>query len=129
MTDKTTEAAPLHPIQVAVIGTGSVSNGPAPLESGTVATTPAAHQPNLLVTVVSPLAAVLIRFINTYLTILVGLVAAGMTSDAIPSTDFLNLVIKCAGLSVAGAGVGFLKDLLTIFSKLESRYPLLTGNV
>ena len=128
-TEKRTEAASLDPIPVTVIGTGSISGGPAPMKTGTVATTAAPHQPNLLVTVISPLMAIVIRFINTYLTILVGLVAAGMTSDVIPHSDFISLVMKCLGLSVAGAGVGFLKDLVTVFGRLEEKFPLLTGNV
>ena len=126
---KETDSTPLTPIKVAVIGQGTVSGGPAPLITGTEAVTPLAHQPNLITVVVSPLLAILIRTTNTYLTILVGLVAAGMTSDAIPSTDFANLLMKCAGLAVAGAGIGFLKDCVTIFSKLEGKFPLLTGNV
>lgn len=126
---KVTAASPLAPVSVTVIGTSEVAGGPAPMVSGTIATTPATNQPNLAVTVISPFLAIGIRFVNTYLTILVGLVAAGMTSDAIPSTDFFNLVLKCAGLSVAGAGIGLLKDTLTIFSRLEGKFPLLTGNV
>lgn len=131
MTDreKVTEATELRPVTVTLIGHGPATGGPTPLESGTVATTPALHQPNLLVTVIPPALAILVRFVNNYLTILVGLVAAGMTSDVIPSADFASLVWKCAGLSIAGAGLGALKDLVTIFGKLEGRYPLLTGNV
>lgn len=127
--EKVTESTELRPVAVTVIGTGPVAAGPAPLQTGVVATTPAQHQPNLLVTVVSPLMAIAVRFVNNYLTILVGLIAAGMTSDVIPSADFASLVLKCAGLSVAGAGLGLLKDLVTIFGKLEGKYPLLTGNV
>lgn len=119
----------LQPVSVTVIGQGAVTGGSTPMETGLVATTPAPNQPNLLVTVISPIAAVGIRFINTYLTVLTGLVAAGMTSDIIPYTDFLGLVTKCAGLSIAGAGVGVLKDLVTIFGRLEHKFPLLTGNV
>lgn len=129
MTDKVKEEAPLPPVAVTVIGQGDVTGGPIPMKTGTVATTAAAHQPNLLVTVISPLAAIGIRFVNTYLTILVGLVAAGMTSDVIPHTDFIALVLKCAGLSVAGSSVGLLKDLVTVFGRLEQKFPLLTGNV
>src|SRR5687767_108598 len=120
MTDeqKTTESRELHPLPVTVIGTGHAMGGPTPLTTGTTATTPAEHQPNLLIMVISPMAAILIRFVNSYLTVLVGLVAAGMTSDVIPYTDFLDLVLRCAGLSVAGAGLGLLKDIVTVFSGL-----------
>lgn len=126
---KTTEERPLQPVSVTVIGHGQVTGGPTPMETGTVARTPAQNQPNLLVTVISPLAAIGIRFFNTYLTVLAGLVAAGLTSDIIPHTDFIALVLRCAGLSVAGAGVGLLKDLVTVFGRLEQKYPLLSGNV
>lgn len=119
----------LQPVAVTVIGQGAVTGGSTPMETGLVATTPAANQPNLLVTVISPLAAIGIRFVNTYLTVLAGLVAAGLTSEIIPHTDFIALVLRCAGLSVAGAGVGLLKDLVTIFGRLEHKFPLLTGNV
>lgn len=114
-----------QPIAVAVVGTG---DGRAPMLAGATAVTPP-HLPNLAILVVSPLLAIVIRFVNSYLTVLVGLVAAGMTSNVIPYTDFLDLVKQCAGLSIAGAGVGLLKDVLTIFTRLESKFPLATGNV
>lgn len=127
--EKVTTSQPLEPLRVAVIGTGTATGGPAPLQTGTVAATPEDHQPNLLVVVVPPLTAIAIRAVNTYLTVLVGLVAAGMTSDVIPSSDFLDLLQRCASLSVAGTGLGVLKDLVTVFGKLEGKFPLLTGNV
>lgn len=127
--DKVSTAAPLEPVTVAVIGTGTVTSGPAPITTGTEAVTPATHQPNLLIQVVPPVIAIAVRFVNAYLTILVGLVAAGMTSDVIPYDTFVQLVLKCASLSIAGAGIGALKDLVTIFGRLETKFPLLTGNV
>lgn len=127
--DKVTDTQPLAPVKVTVIGQGDVSGGPAPMITGTIATTPLTHQPNLVAIVVSPLLAILIRFGNNYLTILVGLIGAAMVSDVIPYTDFVNLVTKCAGLSVAGAGFSALKDMVTIFGRLETKFPLLTGSV
>jgi hypothetical protein len=51
----------------------------------------------------------------------------------LPSVDkangFGHLVLTCAGLSVAGAGFGLLKELVTVFGRLEGKYPLLTGSV
>jgi len=126
---KTTESSALPPVSVTLVRSSTISGGPTPIETGLTATTPGTNQPNLLVTVISPLVAVSIRFANTYLTILVGLVSAGLVSDVIPHADFLSLVATCASLSVAGAGVGLLKDCVTIFSRLETRYPLLSGNV
>ena len=126
---KTTDPTPLAPVAVTVIGTGPVSGGPDPLATGDVATTPSSNQPNLRVVVIGPLVAIMIRFLNTYLTVLVGLVGAGLTSDIIPANDFMHLVMRCAQLSFAGAGFGLLKDFATVFGKLEGKYPLLTGNV
>ena len=112
-------------MRVAVVGTGD--GGPSQTGS-TTAVTPHGR-PDLIVTFVAPLAAVAIRFVNMYLTIFSGLVAAGMTSDAIPAADFGQLLWKCAGLSIAGSVVGLIKDLVTVFGRLENKYPLLTGSV
>lgn len=119
--DKTT---PIPPVTVAIIrgGTG------APLTTGTVASTPD-HQPNIVFTVISPLAAVLIRFAYDYLTMLVALVGAGMTTNVIPAADFAHLVLQCAKLSLAGAGLGALKNLVTIFGNLERKFPIASGSV
>lgn len=120
-----TEPVQIPPVEVTVIGTGT---GASPLTTGTTGTTPD-HQPNILVTVISPLMAILIRFANAYLTMLVGLITAGMATNIIPASDFLHLVKACAQLSVAGAGLGLLKDLVTVFGGLERKYPLATGSV
>lgn len=107
----------IQPVQAVIIGTGD----------GTVKQvieTPAG-QPDLIVTYIGPVLAILVRFVNTFLTILVGLVSAGMTTNIIPAHDFVELVWKCAQLSVAGAGFGLLKDLVTVFGKLEQKFPLL----
>lgn len=116
----------IPPVEVAVIG--SPSDGGMPFQTGTVLATPD-HQPNVIVTVVTPIVAILIRFLNTYLSSLVGLITAGMATNLIPATDFYHLVLKCATLSLAGAGLGLLKDLVTVFGKLEQKYPLATGSV
>lgn len=115
----------LQAVPVTIIGT-MADTVP---KTGTIATTPGAQQPNLVVTVITPLAAILIRFANSYLTMLVGLVTAGMASDIIPATDFVHLVGACAKLSLAGAGLGLLKDCVTIFGRLEQRFPLSSGSV
>jgi hypothetical protein len=98
------------------------------LPQGIIATTPD-HLPDVRVIFIQPIVAIFVRFINTYLTILVGLVTAGLTSNIIPASDFLHLVVKCMSLSIAGAAVGTIKDLVTVFGKLEGKYPLLTGSV
>lgn len=122
---KMTVSRPVAPVAVTMIGTGDSGH----LPSGTVAFTTDPNQPNVIVKVVTPIAAVLIRFVNTFLTALLGILMGAMTSNVIQASDFLHLVYKCAGLAVAGAGVGLLKDLITVFGKLEGKFPLATGNI
>lgn len=122
---KTTESRPVEPVVVAVIGTGDGAK----LATGEVAITQGQHLPNVIINVVSPIGAVLIRFANTFLTTLLGLILGALASNIIPASDFLHLIIKCAGLSIAGAGVGLIKDCITILGKLEQKFPLLTGSV
>lgn len=110
------------PIAVAMIGTGDG------IKKDMIATTPG-HGPDLAVTVIGPLLAIAIRFANLFLTTLVGLVSAGMVSDVIPVDDFAQLVIACSKLSVSVAGLGAIKDAVTIFSRLEQKFPLSTGSV
>jgi len=112
----------MSPVPVTVIGTGDG------LVKGTKATTPP-DQPNIIVNVVQPIVALFVRFANVYIGNLVGLLAAGMTSNAIPATDFWHLVLKCASLAIAGAVVLSLKDIVTVTAKLEQKFPLLTGSV
>jgi hypothetical protein len=114
------------PISAAIVATGGIGGFIPP---GTTALTPGATQPNVLITVITPLTAIMVRFVNAFLTTLVGLVTAGATTNIIPASDFYHLVLKCAGLSVAGAGIDAMKNILTIFTKLEAKYPLSTGNV
>lgn len=126
-------APAIEPIQIAMVGTIGTGSGTGtgaghPITDGTVITTPD-HMPNIVARVITPLAAILIRFANAYVTALIGLVTVGLTSDALPASDFAHLVIRCAGLSLAGPGVALMKDLVTILGNLEKKYPLLTGNV
>ena len=119
--------APIQPLPVTVIGVRSEGTG-APITNGQVIQTPD-HQPNLVVKVVTPIVAIVIRFANAYLTALLGLVTVGLTTDAIAAPDFLHLVERCAGLALAGPCVALAKDLITILSGLERKYPLATGSV
>lgn len=116
---------PVEPVHIAIIGTG---DGGLPA-TGTIATTPGPYNPNIVVKVVNPLMGLLVRFLNVYLGNLVGLITAGMTSNAIPAPDFLHLVMRCAGLALAGAVVLSLKNIVTIFAGLEQKYPLGSGSV
>lgn len=111
------------PIKLAVIGTG---DGDA--VTSVKITTPVGN-PNGILKVVTPILGISIRFINTFLTVLSGILLGAMSTNVIEASDFIHLVYKCAGLSLAGAGVGLIKDLITVFGNLEKKFPLLTGSV
>lgn len=109
-------------IKVAVVGTGDggIQNG--------LATT-LGPAPNLLVTVVGPVAAIVVRFVNVFFTVLSGLVSAGMVTNVLPVDDFQALVVVSSKLAVSAATFGMFKDIVTIFGRLETKYPLLTGSI
>lgn len=118
------------PIATTIVAAGDLGGFIPP---GTLAMTPG-HAPNVAITVVRPIVAILVRFANAFFTTLVGLVMAAMATNAaganiIHASSFTHLVLDCASLSVAGAAVGLFKDLVTIFGQLESKYPLATGSV
>ena len=125
MSDEKTVTEVMPPVSVTVIGTGDG------LVKGAKATTPP-DQPNIVVNVVKPVVAISVRFGYLFLTTLVGLLVAGMTpagGKLLYTTDFAHMLATCANLSLPVAGLGFLKDVITILGKLEGKYPLLTGGV
>lgn len=126
--DKVTANRPIDPVTVTVIGTGDASRLPPTTE----AETPGAHDPNVIIRAIQPFVAIAVRFVNVFLTQLAGLVVAGMTSAGgklLYTSDFYHLILICASLSLPGAGIAFIKDLVTVFGRLEQKYPLLTGSV
>jgi len=124
--DNKTVPQQIEPVVVTMVGTGTGDGAPIP--NGSLLKTPD-HQPNIVVQVVTPLAAMAIRFANSYVTTLIGLVTVGLTTDAISAPDFGSLVWKCSGYSLAGPSVALLKDAVTILTNLEKKFPLLTGSV
>lgn len=118
---------PIENLPVTLIGVRTDNSG-APIVSGQVIVTPA-NQPNLVVQVVTPLMALIVRFANAYVTALVGLVTVGLTTDALPAADFAQLVVRCSSLALAGPCVALAKDLITILSGLERKFPIATGSV
>jgi hypothetical protein len=109
-------------VTLTVIGTGDG------LVNCTTAKTPP-DQPNIIIRVVTPLMAIGIRFANAYLTALVGLVTVSVTTTALPAPDFIHKVILCGSLAFAGPAIALIKDLITVFGRLEGKYPLLSGGV
>lgn len=128
--EKMTASAPVQPIQTTVVGVGPAS--PQFLPSGTVAETPGVNQPDVVVNVVRPIIAIASRFGNLFGVTFIGLLTAAMTPSGgklLFTGDWAHMLLTCANLSLPVAGLGFFKDLLTIFARLENKYPLLTGKV
>jgi hypothetical protein len=98
---------------------------------GMIAITPPGI-PNLIITVISPVIALLVRFAFTFGTQFVGLLTAAMTPDGgrlLNTGDFLHLLVTCASLSLPGAILDLAKNAVTLTKKLEGKYPLLTGSI
>ncbi len=110
----------MAPVQIMAIGTGTGTGGP----KEQLVETPEG-QPDVLVRYITPLVAILVSAAYTFLTVLVPTVSAGMTTNLIPATDFMDLLGKCASLSVAGAGLDILKNLITLFTTLKQKFPIL----
>lgn len=121
--DKMTESRPVDTVKVSVIGTGDASK----LESGMVAVTPGANQPNLVMQVFSPVVAVAIRFGYDWVKAFLGTAVVGkMAEGGVPNLNVLQAAILSATVI---ALIGLLYNLATVFSGLEKKYPLLTGSV
>lgn len=112
-------------VTVSIVGTGTTEGGGvAPTPSGTIAKVPDPTQPDLRINVVTPTIAIAVRFVHLFLITLVGL----MGSEQIGVIDVGGLREQ-ALVALSAAGVGFLKDLVTVFGRLEGRYPLVTGSI
>lgn len=123
---KTTESRPVQPVTVAIIGTGDGSR----LPSGTIAETPGKHEPNIIVKVVLPIVALLVRFGYDWCVSFSGsMLAGGVTTKVLPHTDLESMLSGAIILATSIAGVGAVKNAATIFSGLEKKFPLASGSV
>lgn len=104
----------METVTTTIIGTGD----------GALLITPPG-QPNVALRYISPIVAITSRFLVTFLTSVVGLLGAGSATAIIPAGDFADLFAKCCWLSLGAAVVGLCKDLITIFTRLSQKYPLL----
>jgi hypothetical protein len=85
-------------------------------------------QPDIVVTVITPLVAILIRAAKAYIQTLVGLLAAGglgMASSTLPAGDFVHTLKVCAGLSVASGVMSLLTNVSVLLTALGDRFPIL----
>lgn len=85
-------------------------------------------QPDIVVTVITPVVAILIRASKAYLQTLLGLLAAGglgMASDTLPAGDFMHTLKVCAGLSVASGVMSLLTNISVLLTALGDKFPIL----
>lgn len=119
-------------------GPGTGDGGVTPAASGAIVETPKG-QPDIRLNVVRPIVAVFVRFGHLFLVTFSGVLgAAGISaaglgpdelSNVLVATDLAGLLKNAAYVGLASASVGFVKDLITVFGRLESRYPLVTGSI
>ncbi len=117
---------PRHIAIIGSTGTGTGTGG-APITTGTVGTTPD-HMPNTVYQVVSPLVAIAVRFAHLFGKTLLASITVG-SSGLIPLGDFPHVFHASLEFALATAVVGFLGDCITIFSRLEQKFPLATGAI
>ena len=114
----------IPPVPVTVIGTG---DGGA-LASGTVAHTPP-NQPNIIVKVIDPVVALVVRFAHVLVNTFVTSISAGLTSDLLPVSNPTELFYFSVKLSLLAAAIALGKDVVVVLAQLTKKYPLLTGSV
>lgn len=109
-------------VTVLAIGTGTGTGSPTPAQ---LVETPAGHK-DVIIKFITPLVAITVGFVVTFLTVLLAVIAAASASpDMIPFADFLQLVTKASKVALTGATLNLLKDLLTLFTSLRQKFPLL----
>lgn len=89
--------------------------------------TPPGH-PDVVVTVITPVVAILVRAAKAYLQTLLGLLSAGtlgMASNVLPAGDFVHTLKVCAGLSVASGVMSLLTNVSVLLTALGDRFPIL----
>lgn len=85
-------------------------------------------QPDIIVRVVTPLAAILIRASKAYLQTLIGLLSAagfGVTILTPKPGDFFATLQLCAGLAVASGVMSLLTNTTLLLTALGDKFPTL----
>lgn len=94
---------------------------------GQLLSTPEGHA-DIVITVITPLVAILVRAARAYLQTLVGLLTAGglgMASTVLPPGDFVHTLKVCAGLAIAPGIMSGLTNILTLLTALGDKFPIL----
>lgn len=121
---------PPEPIKVTVIsGTGD-GRMPAHMH-GMLAQTPGVQNPNFVTIVVPAFVALLVRAGHNFFAVFVATISAASASGAIGGPAILSAIDLKTAAYLAGSAVvvNTAKDCLTIFARLETKFPLLTGSV
>jgi len=114
-----------QPVTISIIGTGTGDGGGvAPTPNGTIAEMPG-EQTNLLVNVVPPVIAIAVRFVNQWLTAFAGFIGVDVIQPDLFSLDLRGMAL----LALSAAAIGLIKNLITVFGRLEGKYPLSTGSI
>lgn len=85
--------------------------------------------PDIAVTVMSPVAVVLVRALRVYLQTLVGLLGTGalasdfLPSDLLPAGDFAHALKVAAGMSLGPAFVCAAQNAIELLGRLDERLP------
>jgi hypothetical protein len=114
-----TDSIPTPPSAVVVSGTAYTMGQTLQTKHG---------QPDIVITVITPLVAILVRAAKAYLQTLLGLLSAsafGMAATVLPAGDFLHTLTICAGLSVASGVMSLLTNVSVLLTALGDRFPIL----
>ncbi len=112
------------PIVVTVLGTGTDGTGSA--SKPAIIQTPDG-QPNIEIKVVKPLVLIGVRALRVFFQSILALLTAGPATGLITAADFGHLVMKCASLSVAAAGVCVLQNAIELLARFDQSNPTLAG--
>lgn len=119
-----------EPIKVPVIagtGDGRLPEG----VSGTILPTPGTANANIIPVVIPAIVALLVRAGNTFFTVFVSTLTAAGASAHMGGPEILAGVdMKTAAyVALSAVVLDFGKNCITIFGRLEGKYPLITGSV
>lgn len=123
-------AAAPEAIKIPVIqGTGD-GRLPAAMQ-GTLLPTPGTQNANVVMVVVPVVVALAVRAGHMFFSTFVATISAAGASSALGGPDILSSIDWATAAYVAGSAVAvdFAKNCLTIFARLETKFPLITGSV
>jgi hypothetical protein len=94
------------------------------MASGRVLRTPEGRR-DLALLVITPLMAILVRALKTFLQTWIALMGASLTTDLIPARDFFHRAAICASLAVAASVMSVATNVSGLLTALGEKFPLL----